>query len=89
MVGTGMTPREIRRVFPDLEPDAVRVALLQAAELMRDENGSLQQANDPVGEIVAEAQLSAAMSEEEARELAVSETLAARAGRARSNRDNK
>jgi hypothetical protein len=83
-----MTPRQIRRVFPDLEPDAVRVALLQAAELMRNEDSSLRPADDAVGAIVSKAQRTAGMSEEDAAELAVTETRAARLERARPTRSS-
>jgi hypothetical protein len=76
-----MTAREIRRVFPDLEPGAIRAALLHAAELMRDEDSSLQ-SDDPVGATIGAAQASAGMSEADALTLAVSETRAVRRTRA-------
>lgn len=69
-------------MFPELKPDAVRAALLQAAELLRDEDTSLQPVDDPVGAMIASAQQNSGMSEKDALKLAVSETRAVRRARA-------
>ena len=78
LVGRGLTARQIRARFPTLEPGAVRAALLQAAELLKDEDLSLRAPSDSVAAIVSRAQRNAAMSEAEAVELAVEETRAER-----------
>lgn len=77
LVGKGMTAREILQVFPELQPEDVRAALLKAADVVRDTDASLR-AGDPVGQIIRQAQQSSGLSEEEAVELAVNETQAAR-----------
>lgn len=76
-----MTAREIVSLFPELQPEDVRVALLKAAEVVRDADASLG-SGDPVGEIIRKAQQSSGLSEEDAMDLAVNETRAARKERA-------
>lgn len=77
LVGKGMTAREILKVFPELQPEDIRTALLNAADVVRDPDASLR-AEDPVGAIIRRAQQSAGLAEDEAVELAVDETRAAR-----------
>lgn len=81
LVGKGMTAREITKVFPELEPEDIRLALLRAAELMRNADASLH-SGDGVAEIIRSAQRNSGLSEEDAMELAVNETRAARKERA-------
>lgn len=78
LVGRGLTARQIRARFPALGPGAVRAALLQAAELLKDEDLSLGAPVESVAAIITKAQRSAAMSEAEAVNLAVEETRTAR-----------
>jgi hypothetical protein len=82
LVGKGMTAREILAVFPELEAGDIRAALLRAAEVMSDEDGSLSN-DDAVGRIIRAAQRSSGLSEDEAMALAVSETRAVRRARRR------
>lgn len=81
MVGKGMSVRQIVELFPELKPNEIRAAMVRATNLISDENASLR-SDDTVGEIIAEAQACAGLTEEDALELAVEETRKARAERA-------
>ena len=80
MIGKGMSVRQIVELLPELTPAEVRAAMLRAANVVSDDDASLR-SDDPVGRIIAEAQSSAGLTEEDAMELAVEETRKARAER--------
>lgn len=80
MVGKGMSVREIVELLPELTPAEVRAAMLRAANVVTDDDASLR-SDDPVGRIIAAAQSSAGLTEEDALELAIEETCNARAER--------
>jgi hypothetical protein len=82
LVGKGMTPREILEIFPELQPEDIRSALLNAADVVRDADASLR-AGDPVGDIIRQAQQSSGLAKDEAVELAVRETRTTRRERNR------
>lgn len=81
LVAKGMTARQILAVFPDLEPDDVRSALLRAAEVVQDQDRSLRSDRDSVLETVKRARATARLSEAEALKLALEETRATRRAR--------
>jgi hypothetical protein len=68
-------------LFPTLGPGDIRAALLEAAEVMRNADASLRR-SDVVDELIRKAQQNSNLSDDEAMELAVSETRAARNERA-------
>lgn len=85
MVGRGMTVREILSVFPELQPEDVRAALVRAAEVLADPDCSLV-GGDPVGGIIRAAQQSSGLSDEGATALAVRVTREVRHARTRRRR---
>lgn len=80
MVAKGLSVRQIVDLFPELTAGEVRAAMLRAANLVADEDASLRD-DDAVGRIIADAQASAGLNEDEATDLAVAETRKARVER--------
>jgi hypothetical protein len=79
MLAKGMTEPEIAVVFPELTPNEVRIAVLQAAELMKDPEALLAPSSASIQAILDKARRAAeGLSESEAEDLAVAEVRAYR-----------